>query len=316
MDSKITILYIGNSSEIISHLQSCDEIQLIEKTNALEADKYLASFPKPDAIFSDCYLPGGGNGVEFYNQLRENAEFDSIAFILLTHEFKEELFKTAFNKGIEDFYVLPLPPADGLAKRVSFLKEFHRKYPSSPPDPGLQIKYKMPLSKRIFDVFMACFALLLLSPILLLVIIAIRIESKGKVYYTSKRVGREPFNFYKLRSMRTGAADELAKLAKEKNQYNIPQKKSEQKSEGTKTKIDYSIPCPKCTNLPRDKRCSTVLYKDGTNICEYWYRTQLKELDQSPFIKISNDPRITRVGKFIRNTSIDELPQLINVLKN
>ncbi len=40
-----------------------------------------------------------------------------------------------------------------------------------------------------------------------------------------------------------------------------------------------------------------------------------KQKAASTFIKIKDDPRVTKVGKFIRNTSIDELPQLVNVLK-
>jgi len=61
--------------------------------------------------------------------------------------------------------------------------------------------------------------------------------------------------------------------------------------------------------------CSPTLFTSGQKVCEYWY-TQLKKNEtKATFIKIIDDPRITKVGKFIRNTSIDELPQLINVLK-
>jgi lipopolysaccharide/colanic/teichoic acid biosynthesis glycosyltransferase len=69
--------------------------------------------------------------------------------------------------------------------------------------------------------------------------------------------------------------------------------------------------------LPESVNCSPVLHIGDYNICDYWYNHQKKEVakSKSAFVKISNDPRITRVGKIIRNTSIDELPQLINVLK-
>ncbi|MBK9392021.1 MAG: sugar transferase [Bacteroidetes bacterium] len=65
------------------------------------------------------------------------------------------------------------------------------------------------------------------------------------------------------------------------------------------------------------KTCSPMLHIDNHNICDYWYTTQKKEVakTKSAFVKIVDDPRITRVGKIIRNTSIDELPQLLNVLK-
>jgi lipopolysaccharide/colanic/teichoic acid biosynthesis glycosyltransferase len=60
-----------------------------------------------------------------------------------------------------------------------------------------------------------------------------------------------------------------------------------------------------------------VLHISNNEICDYWYIEQKREVarTKSIFVKISNDPRVTRVGKFIRKTSIDELPQLINVLK-
>ncbi|MCX6252601.1 MAG: sugar transferase [Bacteroidetes bacterium] len=166
----------------------------------------------------------------------------------------------------------------------------------------------MPLSKRLFDIIVASVALACLSPLLLVVIIAIRIESKGKIYYTSKRVGRKMFDFYKLRSMRIGADDELTKLAKEKNKYVVEQ---------VRASIDFSKPCPKCELLPPGETCSPVLHIGKITICDYWYIFQKKEvaLSKSTFVKISDDPRITRVGNFIRKTSIDELPQLINVLK-
>nr|WP_223253746.1 sugar transferase [Flavobacterium succinicans] len=167
----------------------------------------------------------------------------------------------------------------------------------------------MPLSKRIFDIFVASSVLIVASPFLLLVIAAIRLESKGKVYYISKRVGRKTFDFYKLRSMRTGSDELLKKLAVEKNQY----KKEETKSSDN----PLDIPCPRCSMLPEGQTCSSLMYIDTHEICDYWFTVQKKEAakNNSTFVKIVNDPRVTKVGKFIRNTSIDELPQLINVLK-
>jgi lipopolysaccharide/colanic/teichoic acid biosynthesis glycosyltransferase len=166
----------------------------------------------------------------------------------------------------------------------------------------------MPLSKRLFDIVTASSLLLLLSPLLLLVILAIRLESKGRVYYKSKRVGRKTFDFYKLRSMRTDADKQLAELAINNNQYN---------DSGVSAGIDYSMPCPRCSRLLAGQYCSPLLYLDGRQICDHWYRQQMKSgaAKKPAFVKIVKDPRITKVGRFIRNTSIDELPQLINVLK-
>ncbi|MCT4630360.1 MAG: sugar transferase [Winogradskyella sp.] len=168
--------------------------------------------------------------------------------------------------------------------------------------------YKFPLSKRIFDVVVASSILLVLSPLLLIIILAIRLESKGKVYYIAKRVGRKTFDFYKLRSMRTGSDKMLKQLAKEKNQYNNSQEE---------TQVNENESCPRCAKIYAGEYCSPVKYTEQGKICDYWYNKQKQRaLDSnSSFIKIVDDPRITRVGKFIRNTSIDELPQLINVIK-
>ena len=96
-------------------------------------------------------------------------------------------------------------------------------------------------------------------------------------------------------------------MAKEKNQYNTEQVDS---------KINLDKPCPRCSELPSGEFCSPNLHIGENKICDYWYNYQKNEINSktSTFIKISDDPRITKVGKFIRNTSIDELPQFINVL--
>jgi len=60
---------------------------------------------------------------------------------------------------------------------------------------------------------------------------------------------------------------------------------------------------------------SPTLYSDGQEITELDYISKKSKSTQNAFVKIDNDPRITTVGRFIRNTSIDELPQLVNVLK-
>jgi len=114
--------------------------------------------------------------------------------------------------------------------------------------------------KRVFDIVISLFALIVLSPILLITIIAIRLESKGKAIYTQERIGLNGkiFKLYKFRSM-VNNADEILK---------------------------------------------DILAKDDLLALEYKVNKKMK-----------NDPRVTKVGRIIRKTSIDELPQLVNVLK-
>ena len=137
----------------------------------------------------------------------------------------------------------------------------------------------MPLSKRIFDIFVASSVLLVASPFLLLILIAIKLESKGKVYYISKRVGRKTFDFYKLRSMRTGSDELLKKLAKEKNQYNTTQKPANNLLE---------LPCPRCSKLPEGETCSPIMYIDTHEICDYWFNYQKIELKFSILVLIKD----------------------------
>jgi lipopolysaccharide/colanic/teichoic acid biosynthesis glycosyltransferase/CheY-like chemotaxis protein len=309
MENKLDIIYIGKLSENIDVLQHHPEISLNYCPNALDAINHLKSGQRPDVVLSEMYL-SGGSGIQIHEWLRERKEFDRVSFILLTHEFKEGLYKTAFENRMDDFFVLPLPSIESLIGRIRFLVDYRNKYAVSSYHEIKKedLKYEMPFSKRLFDLFVAITALICLSPLLLLVVIAIRLESKGKVYYISKRVGRETFDFYKLRSMRVGADTELNKLAKDKNQYSTTTLQAE---------IDFSRPCPRCAKLPAGKNCSPIMHMGNHEICDYWYNIQKREVNstQSAFIKITDDPRITRVGKFIRNTSIDELPQLINVIK-
>jgi len=111
-------------------------------------------------------------------------------------------------------------------------------------------------AKRAFDIVGAGLALIVLSPVLLIAAIAIRLDSKGPIFFSQVRVGRDakPFRVMKLRTMVIDAEEQLAALL-DKNEA------------------------------------------DG------------------PLFKIKHDPRVTRVGRILRKTSIDELPQLFNVVR-
>ncbi len=301
------ILYIGSSSDNIGHIKEKSGISLTIAENSLQAVNFLKSGGNTEAILCETAVPGG-DGFLIHDWIRERKNFNGIPFILISPEFREEQLKNAFARRIDDYFVEPLPPADDLINRLNFLSQFRMKSEDSISGAVKQPVYRMPVSKRLFDIAVASGAMLVLSPVILLIMLAIRLESKGSVYYVSKRVGRKTFDFYKLRSMRQGSDAELNKLAKEKNQY---------KSQATQSVVDFYAPCPKCSALNDGETCSPILHIDNHNICDYWYTTQKREVakTKSAFVKIVDDPRITRVGKIIRNTSIDELPQLINVLK-
>lgn len=307
METSLNILYIGKAPEYFEKLHHVEKLSLTTVDNNLRAVNYLNSNNHPDAIICD-YQLSGQNGLFLFDWIRQRTSYNGTPFILLAREFSAEVFKIAFNKRVDDYYITTAPLPDDFIARIKFLRSFRQKKNSPDNIESAAVTYKMPISKRFFDIAVASSVLLLVLPLLLLVILAIRLESKGKVYYIAKRVGRKTFDFYKLRSMGTGSDGLLKKLAKEKNQYN--------KSTSPANSI-LDIACPKCSKLPEGETCSPIMYIDTHEVCDYWLHTQKKEAAKtnSTFVKIVDDPRITRVGKFIRNTSIDELPQLINVLK-
>jgi len=110
--------------------------------------------------------------------------------------------------------------------------------------------------KRPFDIVASLIGIAILSPVLIAISLAVKLDSRGSVLFRQIRVGKDgrEFWFYKFRSMVVDAEAQKKKLM------------------------------------------------------------HLNELE-GPVFKISNDPRITKVGTFLRRTSLDELPQFLNVLK-
>jgi len=161
----------------------------------------------------------------------------------------------------------------------------------------------LPTWKRIFDIIFSGMALLFLSPLLIATAIAIRMESKGPIIYKSKRVGSNYliFDFLKFRSMYTDA-DKHLKDFNTLNQYQ--QKEEEEDIWGEEASI-----------LEEADEEEILLISDDFVISEEDYIHKKSKEKSNAFVKLENDPRITKVGRFIRKYSIDELPQLINILK-
>jgi exopolysaccharide biosynthesis polyprenyl glycosylphosphotransferase len=123
------------------------------------------------------------------------------------------------------------------------------------------------LVKRAFDVAVAALALVLLSPLWLLMALLIKLDSKGPVLYRQERVGMDGriFLFLKFRTMRADSDDAAHREFQRKYIAGRPE-----------------------TNLGDSSR---------------------------PVYKLHDDPRVTRTGRWLRRTSLDELPQLLNVLR-
>jgi lipopolysaccharide/colanic/teichoic acid biosynthesis glycosyltransferase len=244
------------------------------------------------------------NGIPLLRTLRREKNW-KLPFIMILPEINKNLVHSAIQEGVNDIFDRILD-TDSMCLRFNYLIQNPPALQNLSNDKATDgLKYQMPLSKRIFDILVSSFALLFLLPVFIIVAIAIRLESKGPVFYYSLRVGTgyQIFRFYKFRSMFTGADAKLKELA-HLNQYAAAKPEHIEKPNDLKEITeDHEI-------LNRD-----LLFMDGKMVTEEEYKIMQKVKAGSAFVKIKDDPRITKVGKFIRNTSIDELPQLFNVLK-
>lgn len=296
-NQKLKLMYIGSAPGTLSLLEKSGLFSIKQKDNSIAALNFLQKFDNIDAILSEVHLPGA-NGINTYKLLKSYKITDKTPFVLIAHQNEPEFCDAAFHSGLDDFYMCPFE-VDRVYERLKFLINYKQKTPQFNSEPVQP--YKILTIKRIFDIIVAGFALIMLSPLMLLVIVAIKIESRGPLFYISTRVGANynMFDFYKFRSMYSGS-DSYHKLKSlsHLNQY-VPE--------------EIEKECSECAKLPEGEYCSSILYIKGEKICENLY-IKRKNAEKA-FMKLENDPRITKVGRFIRNTSIDELPQLFNILK-
>jgi exopolysaccharide biosynthesis polyprenyl glycosylphosphotransferase len=163
----------------------------------------------------------------------------------------KEVMERARDHGI-DFRVVP-DLYDGLAwnSKIEYIGQF----PTIPLHRGHVPEIAL-VMKRLIDIVVSILALVILSPILLAIAIAVRLDSPGPVLYASERIGKKTrvFKCFKFRTMvRDG-----------------------------------------------DRRRGEILHMNER---------------QGILFKMTNDPRITRMGRLLRKYSLDELPQFFNVLR-
>ena len=258
----IRLLYSGSSftTEVLAVLQQSFVVHA--EANIDRCESYLKDqslFNLPDVIIIE--VADTEKCFAFISKIKKDPLLKGLVLILLSNGQQTGLRKKAMSYKVNDLYLQPFP-VDDLCERIIFLVKFKLIKPQLSDLSKIDVNFKMPFYKRAFDVLASGIALLLLSPLLIVVAAAVAIESRGPVIFKSKRVGTgyHIFDFYKLRSMRNNANKELDSLSN-LNQYD--------KSNAGKT----------------------------------------------TFVKLKNDPRVTKVGAFIRKYSIDELPQLYNVFK-
>lgn len=259
----------------------------------------------------------GVNGITLRKNCKNIPKTANVPFFLIVDRINDSNKHVALYEHFADIFETPINKEEFLIRAKYIIAQPPRYHYSIQNNKNDFADYSMPFMKRVFDIVVSGFALLLLSPVFMVVALLIRLESKGPVFYYSKRVGTgyNVFKFYKFRSMRQGA-DNMLKDLKHLNQYANNEPKKEEEVPIIGVSHDYDLRnylCESCKE--KNTSCQSPLYMDGVQICEKSFLENNKTKQGATFIKIENDPRITRIGKFIRNTSIDELPQLYNVLK-
>jgi len=301
----LKIIYTGGNTQLIETFTLRDDLfKVLHAESSISCINVLKENDDIDAILCEVFLPGL-NAIELHAMLQHQHIHANTPFIILAEKAEPHRKAQAIEQHISDFYEGQINP-EQIHSRIIYLQRYQAYFAIDRSSSSVQYLYKIPFFKRLFDIVVSAGVLILLSPVFALTALAIRLESKGRVYYTSKRVGTgyTIFDFYKFRSMRTGADTALKEL-QHLNQYEMNRLDIE----------DETDKCPRCSALPDGQYCSPMLYAEGRHICEYWYSEQKKRINSATFIKLKDDPRVTKVGRFIRNTSIDELPQLVNVLK-
>ncbi|WP_370860305.1 sugar transferase [Parabacteroides faecis] len=235
--------------------------------------------------------------------------YPALYIILISEPLRKEEKIPYLRAGI-DCMISKKTSKEDMQKLLSVVIDFKEKEKSRKDNPISSLaEFHLPVWKRSFDILAAGSAILCLSPILITTALAILFESRGKVVYKSKRVGSnyKIFDFYKFRSMYADADKRLAEYQK-LNQYT--KKIADEELFDSSSAAEDPLQATS-GNLEQD----ILLFSDNLSTSENDYLKTKRTERSNAFFKLENDPRITRVGHFIRKYSIDELPQLFNILK-
>ena len=241
----------------------------------------------------------------------------SVYIILMTDPMTDEERDVYMKCGINDTIGREATVTE-LNKKIQFISDRENILFDDERPKYHILKFKIPVWKRLFDIVFSILAIIVTSPIFILTAIAIRLESKGPIMFKSKRVGTNYtiFDFLKFRSMYVDAEQRLQELSKDHNQYSAHEQEEHKTivaplgDQAEQAMFDMGM---ESEMMISDEEI--MLVGDDFVVAESDFSKKKEEDINNAFVKIENDPRITKVGKFIRKYSIDELPQLFNILK-
>ncbi len=312
----IGVVYLGNNLKTQERLRYIPG-QLVRMTNAYKDAAQICTPHVSNEHFLVFFERNVRNeDITAITYLRKKCR--NVYIVLMTDTMTEEERNIYVKCGINDTIHYEASVTE-LNKKIQFISDRENiLFSNEVPKRGM-LKFKIPIWKRLFDIVVATLAIIILSPIFIITAIAIKMESKGPVLFRSKRVGTNYsiFDFLKFRSMYVDAEHQLKELSKEHNQYKDPEAE-EPKSTITAPLGDQAEMAMMNMGMESEMMISDeeiMLVGDDFVVAESDFNKQKEEEINNAFIKIEDDPRITKVGKFIRKYSIDELPQLFNILK-
>lgn len=270
-DSKIEFFYVGKSTQkidlLIQTFSSGYAAENVERAISV-LTRVAGTHTIPDFIIVDPSI-GESSLLELSHYISDSKIYSRIPFILDASNLGiNELQKYRNLRALDEIVLLDDDHKHTLRLKIDFLKKI-KNLNSSHVNSRIFINARgkhllsKNIIKRVFDIVMSLLFIILLSPVFLLIALAIKLESRGPILYVSKRAGKgyKIFDFFKFRTM----------------------------------------------VLDADKKVQQLSHLNHYNDNDH-------DENGPVFFKVINDDRITKVGAFLRNTSMDELPQFFNVV--
>lgn len=300
-------VFWGNNIPLAAHLRETLQCEISECITFQHIKSVLSHIEDIDFCV---FMERKGIAIDLATVSQLHKLYPSLYIILISDDLHKDEKVPYLRAGV-DCMISKDTSKEDLQKLLSVVVGFKEKTKYTVDREVASLaEFKLPLWKRSFDIMASGAAILCLSPLFIITALAIRLESKGKIVYKSKRVGSnyKIFDFYKFRSMYSDADKRLAEY-KKLNQYT--KSTDDEESSDSSSVAEMSQQPTTQTDSGQD----VVLFSDNLSTSENDYLKTKRTERSNAFFKLENDPRITRVGHFIRKYSIDELPQLFNILK-
>lgn len=328
-------IYIGKEKEVIDLFANIPDVMFCAVQNGTAAVRVVDSIP--EKLDVSLFFEKKEASKEIFEIKSLRKIYPGVYFVLVTHANLTKNESMVYLKsGINNSLPADFTP-EVIRDVINFLelRKDNKIRDLRSKSKNITQVFHLPLWKRIFDIFFSGLALICLSPIFLITAIAIKFDSKGPVIYKSKRVGSnyKIFDCLKFRSMYTNTDDCIKNYADKNIYFNTGSDDTLISDDSDFVISDDNVDelvkesvidpdGPK--NLEGDEKAAavsseikegTALFADNYIISQDKFAEGRESEIAHPFIKLKDDPRITRVGYYIRKFSIDELPQLVNILK-